>query len=131
MTTRGRWVYHPYNVVRDSMEPVAAWQLEDTGWWLRRRTGKRRAHIWCRCCLGSPHWSQWWMLYRIPPERWKIATPAAYSRWQGPDGNPRGWYRTSWGPAYGSCTHRCYLAGAMGVAERAYDEHVLRALAGL
>jgi hypothetical protein len=111
--TRGRWVF------RDDVEfagrPATAWHLDgDSGWWLRRRTGAAESVRWCGYCWTPPY--SWWVLYRCPPAGW-IAEPPSWAK--------------LWSEGHGHCTHRHLLADAMTAAERAYDEHVLKALAGL
>lgn len=97
------------------MPSGSAWQLEGTGWWLRRRTGARYSMRWCGYCYMPPY--SWWMLYRVPPRDWLIReTPYSYAGRQ---------------PGHGVCTHQHLLTEAMAAAERAYGEHTLKALASL
>jgi hypothetical protein len=132
---RGRWIYEPHleffagcgskmGFLRgcasfDGAGCGSAWQLEDTGWRLRRRTGARDSLKWCGYCWTPPY--SWWQLYCVPPDRWRVRPP------------PR-WYEQ---PArweiqlFGQCTHCHLLKDAMTVAERAYDEHILKVLASL
>jgi hypothetical protein len=110
---RGRW-QHYTGVVPYAAAPVAAWQLEDTGWWLRRRTGAMESLRFCSYCYYPPY--AWWQLYRVPPDEWLIHRSGYWDRWQS---------------GHGICTHRHLLTEAMPAVERAYDKHILETLAKL
>jgi hypothetical protein len=114
MAERGRWKFHA-----DLGQAGRAWQLDgNSGWWLRRRTGAGESLRWCSYCWRPPY--SWWMLYRVPPGEWVTSIP-----------EPLWWGRDRRTEGHGHCTHRHLLADAMAAGERVYDEHVLKALAGL
>jgi hypothetical protein len=133
MTRKGNWVH----VIT---EKGPAWQLFPKGempydCWLRLRTGITYCANWCSYCYTPPY--QWWQMVTVPvqdwltdhSERWYwtgegqwIALDGRRFLWQGPQSSPHL-------PGHGYCTHRHYLNDAMPVAEKAYDEIVLRSLA--
>lgn len=126
---RGRWQYYPD--LQFWSARGAAWQLEDTGWWLRKRTGSDGMFKWCNYyyCYRPPY--SWWQLYRCQPREWLIKTPPRlYARANEKYGELFAW-PAAWQPGHGECTHRHLLKDAMTAVEAAYDEHVLKALANI
>lgn len=101
---RGRWTYQPDH---------QAWQLDDSGWYLRVRTGLVRVYRGCSYCWGLED-NRRWILYRVDPAKWNI--------------EPNRYHRS---PEDGICTHRRRLADAMPLVEKAFAEHVLKSLANL